>query len=587
MTRPHHRCAGPRSRLPGTGTWLRPGRHRPLPGDRAARPGGFRAGLPGPGRRPRPPGGDQGAQPGASRRPRGRRGLPGRGPDPRPARPPQHRSGLRRGPDRRRPVLRRLQVHRGERPGRAAEAGPAVVPRVGRAGGDGRRGPAPRPHPRPGPPRHQAGQHPDRRSTASPCVADFGLALQGRGLRQGSPAGRHAGLHEPRAGPGRRAPGRRPLRHLQPGRGLLRAADRPAAVPGRLAHRGDGSDRHAPSRARPGRSTTRSPGSWSGSARRRWRSGPRSGTAPASDMADDLRHFLETDAAVRSPAAAPTPGTPPPASTQEPTPAPTTPDGPTPTGEPVKIVPKGLRSFDGTTPTSSSSCCPARATATACPRASGSGRPGSKRPTPTTPSGSGLIYGPSGCGKSSLVKAGLLPRLAQARAADLRRGDAPRRPRPGCSRACARRVPDLPGGLRPRRGAGRAAARAGLRAGREGAAGHRPVRAMAVRPAGRRRTPSWSPRLRQCDGEHVQASSWSATTSGWRPPGSCGTWRSAWSKARTRPPVDLFDLRHARKVLTAFGRAYGVLPEQVAELTARAARRSSSRRSPGWPRTAR
>jgi len=26
----------------------------------------------------------------------------------------------------------------------------------------------------------------------------------------------------------------------------------------------------------------------------------------------------------------------------------------------------------------------------------------------------GLIYGPSGCGKSSLVKAGLLPRLAQS-----------------------------------------------------------------------------------------------------------------------------------------------------------------------------
>ena len=35
----------------------------------------------------------------------------------------------------------------------------------------------------------------------------------------------------------------------------------------------------------------------------------------------------------------------------------------------------------------------------------------------------GLIYGPSGCGKSSLVKAGLLPRLAQARPAGLRRGD--------------------------------------------------------------------------------------------------------------------------------------------------------------------
>ncbi len=58
---------------------------------------------------------------------------------------------------------------------------------------------------------------------------------EGRGLRQGSPARRHARLHEPRAGPRRGAPGRRPLGHLQPGRRLLRAADRPEAVPGRHA----------------------------------------------------------------------------------------------------------------------------------------------------------------------------------------------------------------------------------------------------------------------------------------------------------------------------------------------------------------
>ena len=42
-------------------------------------------------------------------------------------------------------------------------SGPAVLPGVGRAGGDGRRGAAPRPHAGPGPPRHQARQHPARR----------------------------------------------------------------------------------------------------------------------------------------------------------------------------------------------------------------------------------------------------------------------------------------------------------------------------------------------------------------------------------------------------------------------------------------
>ena len=30
-------------------------------------------------------------------------------------------------------------------------------------------------------------------------------------------------------------------------------------------------------------------------------------------------------------------------------------------------------------------------------------------------------------------------------------------------------------------------------------------------------------------------------------------------------PVDLFDPRHARKVLTAFGQAYGALPEQIGD----------------------
>ena len=38
--------------------------------------------------------------------------------------------------------------------------------------------------------------------------------------------------------------------------------------------------------------------------------------------------------------------------------------------------------------------------------------PHRRRPTPSRSFPVGLLYGPSGCGKSSLVKAGLLPRLA-------------------------------------------------------------------------------------------------------------------------------------------------------------------------------
>ena len=55
--------------------------------------------------------------------------------------------------------------------------------------------------------------------------------------------------------------------------------------------------------------------------------------------------------------------------------------------------------------------------------------------------------------------------------------------------------------------------------------------------------------------------------SGWRPVASCRTWKSAWSKATTCALVDLFDPLHARKVLAAFGRAYGRLPEDAVELS--------------------
>ena len=90
---------------------------------------------------------------------------------------PPHRPGLRRGPDRRRALLRRLEVHRRERPGGAAQAG--AGPRSRESAelvAVRRRGAAPRPHTGPGPPRHQAGQHPDRRR---------GQAVRGR-LRPGA-----------------------------------------------------------------------------------------------------------------------------------------------------------------------------------------------------------------------------------------------------------------------------------------------------------------------------------------------------------------------------------------------------------------
>ena len=73
--------------------------------------------------------------------------------------------------------------------------------------------------------------------------------------------------------------------------------------------------------------------------------------------------------------------------------------------------------------------------------------------------------------------------------------------------------------------------------------------------------------LRQCDGEHVQAivmvrdDFWMAATRFMR------DLEIRLVEGENSAAVDLFDLLHARRVLTAFGRAYGVLPEKSSELT--------------------
>ena len=388
---------------------------------------------------------------------------------------------------------------------------------------------------------------------------------QGRGLRQGGPARRHARLHEPRAGPGRGAPGRRPLGHLQPGRRLLRAADRPEAVPGRDARRrcmeqiatrraaaAPPDRRHDPPRA--GADLPEGAGEAGVGAVQH---GPRPGRRPAA-LPPDRRggRFAGGRSRAGQPAARLDPG-----GRRRPRPPRR---GPTPTAAAVKIVPKGLRSFDQHDADFFLELLPGprdrdglpesirfwkTRIETTDPDADVPGRP-DLRPVGLRQvvAGQGGPAAPAGASTS-------------CRSTSRRRR---RRPRPGCSKALRKACPDLPAGL------GLVEALAALRRGRvaarraEGAAGPRPVRAVAVRPAGRGRTPSWSPRCGSATASTSRRSSWSATTSGWRRPGSCGTWRSDLVEGENSAAVDLFDPRHARKVLAAFGRAYGVLPEKPA-----------------------
>ncbi len=293
----------------------------------------------------------------------------------------------------------------------------------------------------------------------------------------------------------------------------------------------------------------------------------------ASDLADDLRHFLAEPTggqpsftSTRSdvpPAGAPTAETATPAVTPPISAAHSTPlTAASATSPPLRVVPKGLRSFDAGDADFFLELVPG-------PR-DRDGLPDSLRfwkkrleerdPDDTFPVG--LIYGPSGCGKSSLVKAGLIPRLAghvvaiyiEATADDTesRLLHHLRKRCPGLSATL-----DLKDALAVlRRGQGLPADQKvviildqfeqWLHANKE------PTSAGLVQA------------LRQCDGGRVQCvvmvrdDFWMAVTRFMR------ELEIPLLEGQNSATVDLFDPDHAKRVLAAFGRAFGRLPEQTA-----------------------
>ena len=80
---------------------------------------------------------------------------------------------------------------------------------------------------------------------------------------------------------------------------------------------------------------------------------------------------------------------------------------------PIKIVPKGLRSFDEHDADFFLELLPGPRDRDGLPESLRFWKARIEETDPDQTFRVGLIYGPSGCGKSSLVKAGLLPRLAK------------------------------------------------------------------------------------------------------------------------------------------------------------------------------
>src|SRR5262249_21220429 len=234
-------------------------------------------------------------------------------------------------------------------------------------------------------------------------------------------------------------------------------------------------------------------------------------------------------------------------------------------GRAVKIVPKGLRSFDRHDASFFLELLPGPRDRDGLPEGLRFWKTRIESTDPDATFKVGLIYGPSGCGKSSLVKAGLLPRLhkdvlpvyieatpEETEARLLR----------GLRKVCA----ELDTGL------DLVESLAALRRGRVLRTGQKVLLVLDQFEqwlfARRAETdPELVSALRQCDGDHVQAvvmvrdDFWMAATRFMR------DLEVRIVEGENSAAVDLFDLLHARRVLAAFGRAYGVLPEKSSELT--------------------
>ena len=283
------------------------------------------------------------------------------------------------------------------------------------------------------------------------------------------------------------------------------------------------------------------------------------------DMADDLRHFLETDAPSGSPATAPISVNPPTTSTVEATPPTPSPGRSDSDGRVVKIIPKGLRSFDRHDADFFLELLPGARDRDGLPDSIRFWKTRIESTDPDATFRVGLIYGPSGCGKSSLVKAGLLPRLGKHVLPvyiEATAEDTEARLLKGLRKVC----PDLPAG------GNTVDALAALRRGRLVRPGEKVLLVIDQFEQwlfARRDESSTElvAALRQCDGEHIQAivmvrdDFWMAATRFMR------DLEIRLLEGENSAAVDLFDLLHARRVLSALGHAYGVLPEKSSELS--------------------
>ncbi len=177
----------------------------------------------------------------------------------------------------------------------------------------------------------------------------------------------------------------------------------------------------------------------------------------------------------------------------------------------------------------------------------------------------GLIYGPSGCGKSSLLKAGLLPRLAK-QVVPVYVEATPEETESRLLKFLRKACPDLSPEM------GLVDSLMAIRQGRVLRSGQKTLLVLDqfeqwLHARRGEESTELVAALRQCDGEHVQAvvmvrdDFWMAATRFMR------DLEIDLLPDRNVAAVDLFDPQHAQKVLGAFGNAFGKLPERERDRT--------------------
>lgn len=226
---------------------------------------------------------------------------------------------------------------------------------------------------------------------------------------------------------------------------------------------------------------------------------------------------------------------------------------------PTKVIPKGLRSFDADDADFFLELLPGPFDRKGLPEGIRFWKTRIEQTDSDRTFAVGLLYGPSGCGKSSLVKAGLLPRLAKHVSAvyveATGQGTEARLIR-GLRKVC-RGLPEEDSlvGL--------------ILALREGQLLPRGEKVVLLLDQFEQWLHAWKDypqtelvrALRHCDGQSVQCLLLVRDGFGMSAMRFMNALEVPVIEGQNYATVDRFDLEHARKVLAHFGRAFGRLPE--------------------------